>query len=1094
MESTKNNVLCVIPRPCRTDTTSPMDIFTAAADSINANRMQGKIFFFFPRFPVCIPQKLTMEKFWGESGYCNKCNIYIENTLSHYLRHHDSWCYDCKKKIHPTYWITHLKKNSHLSNEQLQCRATLRQFQVFYNPVVESAQLSFENSIFPSFPSEDDNFPSFPSAFPSFPSNFPSENFPLTIPPTNNAFPFVPVDPPYSFPLPSEVDTFPYFPSCPNHYPSLPFQPTGPLPSDDNLFTVSLLRNTEDTTTTPHTLIPLIPTSAIPRQINLESLPAPSIADHSIFNTETLIINQENDYELRPLPYLPSILNQVNLTNDQLHTNEPQTTLHSNQTLSPLQAAIIDPANVQPDNQPLSPPQPDGNDQLPDNSPGTLEYIHLIDADDDTSYATLLPNHTPPNSPPAEINTPEEIKLLKWFLKNFISRESADDLISILKSDFDLTKLIKPNFKSIKNEWKKTFMMKKVNLILKVPIKKTKFGADSDQEEEEQQPPRRRRRQNPEDIHTIDVKFTVFSVSHILVSFLQTPLGQTSIIKSSSGYSQDPYLQSYHHPCSGEWFQHFEQQCQSEYKLPLALVLFFDPFEAIHSISRGALMIGVLNVKSKVLLSPYTKFPIALVPNNVELDGIIAYFIQQILYLEKDGISIINSSGEEENYMVRIAYAAGDSKDLNGFVGLKGPASLFGCRLCWISHDNYTDAPATAGIKSSSQIMKIHSTIFPSLSTHGLIGKAKKLFHNFSIHAKGLSEMFLIDADFMLQSPADLLHNEELGLLADEILHIFEDHIPKQKIPDVFAYFTKIPVPKCSVSLVGRLEHMKSFRGNDWKTLAFQLPIVLSHLNIGIGSDWYKCFILHLQYYRLLCQKLVSKENLADFQKYFVQHHNLYKDLYPGDFSHLRNNERFSSNKINFHLTNHWPIYIQLFGAPLFFSLEVFEHAIKLLKKAHKNTNGKNPTENVPENALQLSLGVVCDQTYEQFSKKELINKLKWPKTKVKDPKLHLGEQLFHWNTVKINSTQYHLHDTILLQDGQFGVIQGIWADNIGDFSSTKIKMLCYYLIGQYKPTPIWDEILLTEKSILITPAQIQSKIYTWSINTVSVCDTLFHL
>jgi hypothetical protein len=641
-------------------------------------------------------------------------------------------------------------------------------------------------------------------------------------------------------------------------------------------------------------------------------------------------------------------------------------------------------------------------------------------------------------------------------------------------------------------EWRRPFYINKHRLFIETPLKKSRFGADTSDEEGEERPRKRSRTDDPPEI--LLVKFTLFSIAHILTKFLETPLGQTSIIHSSSQIHHDPNFGFYQHPCSAQWFCHFEKQCELKQKLPLALVLFFDPFEAIHSISRGALMIGVMNVQTKVLLSPYTKFPIALIPHTIELDGVLSHFIRQLLYLEKDGISIQTTAGVSRNYMVQVAYAAGDSKDLNQFVGLKGANSLHGCRMCWISHDNYTEAPSTAAIKTKDQIVKIISTFYPDLSVYGKKGETQAIFHEFSLHPQGMSQMFLLEADFMLQSPADILHNEELGLLADEMLHIFEEKIPKNKIHEVFNQFSKIPVPKGSASLVGRLEHMKTYRGNDWHTLACQLPIVLTQLNIGIGTDWYQSLILHLQYYQILSQKLISKEDLDNFSTLYVQHHNIYKDLYPQDFVHQRNNQTVSSNRINFHLTNHWPIYIQLFGSPMYFSLEVFEHAIKMLKKSHKNTNGKNPTEDVIDNFLQLSLGIICDQTYDQFTAKANIKKVKWPKKKVKDSKLMLGEQLLHWNTLKLHSSQFHVSDTILLDDGTIGVLNGIWADPSGDFASTKLKIQIYNILGKFRNTPLWDELELSDKFIITTPSQLKAKIYCWKINNSIVAHSTYRL
>jgi hypothetical protein len=627
------------------------------------------------------------------------------------------------------------------------------------------------------------------------------------------------------------------------------------------------------------------------------------------------------------------------------------------------------------------------------------EYPIIIE---DLSTEQLL------EQPPSTL-TKEETLLTKWFVKNFLSRSAADELLSILRSDnFDTQQLKMTNFKAMKNEWKKQFAVQQKNLIFQVPQKVTKFGSnqvvdetDSSEEngkdEEDTAPPIKRTRIQSEPLPTIPVKLTFFSISDILSQFLQSKLGTTSLIKShleinppSNIPSADDTSRLYHHPCTGEWFRRFEIKCQSANKIPLAIILFYDPFEAIHQISRGAFMVSIMNLKTKVLLSPISKLPIGLIPPHVDFNDIKAYFVHQILQLEQNGLTIINADGVEQNFMVRVAYAAGDSKDLNGFIGLKGSNALFGCRLCWISNDNYDQVPSKAGIKTKDQLIQIHNTHYPNLKKRGLIQQTRQVFMDYSLFEEGISEMFLIDADFTIQSPADPLHNENLGILMKELTHIFQLKIPKNQIQNVFAEFTKIPTPKGSASLVGRLENMKGFRGNDWRTLAFQLPIVLTRLNIGIGSTWYKTFISHLQYYRILTEKSISEQQLGEFHHFFVDHHTNYKKLYPSDFSHQNNNAERSSSFINFHLGNHYPTYTRFLGAPIYLSLESYEHSIKFMKKAHKTTNGKNPTKDVVEGTLQLYIGIHCSQTYDQFTTKESTSKLKTKTTKVKDSKLQI--------------------------------------------------------------------------------------------------------
>ena len=313
-----------------------------------------------------------------------------------------------------------------------------------------------------------------------------------------------------------------------------------------------------------------------------------------------------------------------------------------------------------------------------------------------------------------------------------------------------------------------------------------------------------------------------------------------------------------------------------------------------------------------------------------------------------------------------------------------------------------------------------------------------------------------------------------------------------EKIPQIFAAFAKLKTPRGVSSLVGRLEHMKNFRGNDWHTLSLQLPVVLYKLKIGIATPWFNSLIDHLKYYRIMWKKKITLNNIDQFKKYYVQHHKNYYQLYPEDFFYMREtkdgNKQTSKNKINFHLTNHIPTFIQIFGAPTYFSLEVFEHCIKYFKKAHKSTNGKNPTEQVPQIVFELFLGIYCNQTYKEFTKKSSKQKLKAQTKKVNDSICNMGEDWYHFNSITIGNSKYQIGDTVQLKTTHMAIVKGIWGDKEGT-PSAKIKIVYLSPTQRFPPISIWCELQLTLEAELIFPSEIRGKNYMFVHKGGYICD-----
>jgi hypothetical protein len=369
--------------------------------------------------------------------------------------------------------------------------------------------------------------------------------------------------------------------------------------------------------------------------------------------------------------------------------------------------------------------------------------------------------------------------------------------------------------------------------------------------------------------------FTHFSSQDLLKQFLSSPLGKSSLITS---YIPDDNF--YGHPCSASWFKQFCSVCPPG-KLPLGLVLFFDHYEGSQNTSYGAYLLGVLNLKAEVLLSPISKMCVAVVPYHLDVEISRELILKEIKFLEDNGLKVPNGDGTFNHFFVRLAYISGDSKDLNGFIGLGSFNSKHGCRACWVNKDEIKNYWHISEKKTSTEIKQI----FQKAVEYQNINEdqhAIALLKEKSIPFQPLSYFFrFLTGDWCQLSPRDILHAELLGLLKKELVHLFYDVLPAESIEKVMVILQQSIFPKGETNIGKKLDKIGSFNGREIKSLVYVLPFALLSL-YSPEEPWLKCFIQHCHYFRLLTQPRVPKDSKQLIQKIIRDHHMEYVQLYPG--------------------------------------------------------------------------------------------------------------------------------------------------------------------------------------------------------------------
>jgi hypothetical protein len=263
-----------------------------------------------------------------------------------------------------------------------------------------------------------------------------------------------------------------------------------------------------------------------------------------------------------------------------------------------------------------------------------------------------------------------------------------------------------------------------------------------------------------------------------------------------------------------------------------------------------------------------------------------------------------------------------------------------------------------SNIKSQAEIVRILSTNIPKLEEWGEIGKARTTLRDYGLKARLPIWLRLppaVEFDQTLHSVTCLLHNEELGIMLNEITLFTSKFSPNQleqlitamlDMPQVpgFPQFKRIFIEKPQVLLGKEVVSITKY------ILFASYPIVAKDTTL---LSYWKLLYKHIVYLRALSHPNFPVPMLRTLQEMIISHHTTYVELYLSDVDGLPVENRF----VNPHMGMHWEDYIAEFGMPIFFSTMHWEPKHKQLKQIkERQTNNTDHSRDVLQYELIYQL------------------------------------------------------------------------------------------------------------------------------------------
>jgi hypothetical protein len=580
-----------------------------------------------------------------------------------------------------------------------------------------------------------------------------------------------------------------------------------------------------------------------------------------------------------------------------------------------------------------------------------------------------------------------ENDLLAWRSKYNLSEKSMEELFSILKSDTFKVDDVRKSYHLLNSVESEDFTtIQKVDLV----------GI------------------SPEVPNGIPI--TLYSIRDVLTKYLSSPVGFSTIVPKFTGD-----LKTFGHFTTGLYFYELCSFINKEYphEIPLCLLLFHDPFRIGKKNKCGNIYLGILNSEENILLSPKTKMVLSILPRGVPVNIILKPLVEEIKELIRNPLEIVIRN-QKILFFVTISMFGGDSFDLNKFCGLRSFQSGSGCRSCWVPRDQIKNFQNKFGRKKKEIVISLQSKYqqYANKNMKTAVEDATSVLGipNSATHSPILD---IPGTDPCLLSPIDLLHNERLGLIQKEVLHIYEKLEEPQK-SQFIKKLVQLPLPKnCDNLLPTIFDKPSKLSGKEWGLIMWNSPLALVGV-IPVTSLQYKCLILHACYYRLLCKDKLNMDQLDKMVTLIEKHHTLYRELYPEDFQYENSlGNSVDTSFINFHSSQHWKEFYLLFGAAKYFSVEALEAKHKLLKDIIRScTNHKNLSTYLPlldfkqmfsstlKHVTNTDERIILHNKRKKVSDKEFLENL--PPTSIKN--------LHHYHTVSFFSSSIRASDYILFR------------------------------------------------------------------------------
>ena len=404
----------------------------------------------------------------------------------------------------------------------------------------------------------------------------------------------------------------------------------------------------------------------------------------------------------------------------------------------------------------------------------------------------------------------------------------------------------------------------------------------------------------------------------------------------------NPQSSNYTDISSGTWFSGFLARVPEGYT-PLAIDIYYDHFGVSNSEKLGGLYFTIANLPPDILMKPDNKFVLSLLPTGVNLQDVLRLVLNDLIYYQ--GKFTITIAGEVYKLYCEIARLVGDNPGLAELCACLNHSALSPCRKCRIPKKLLQVYNRLFKKKLQARMKRIWRRNLPKLAHKGRRtgkGVARKELQKYGL--KGIRCVWLQlpashQFDYCLHSVECLMHNEELGLLLQEIDY-FTDLFDAKEYAAICKNMKDLPmIPGLPKFKAGWFEHLSSLLAKE--VLVICKKIVYASFEFCENDDHkmscWDCLVVHIHYFNMLGQPELPKNLVPKMHDLILEHHNLYKQLYLVE----DNGEEAETSIIKPHVGLHWQTDISKWGMPVYFSTMHWEPKHKKLKliKQHQTNN-----------------------------------------------------------------------------------------------------------------------------------------------------------
>ena len=532
---------------------------------------------------------------------------------------------------------------------------------------------------------------------------------------------------------------------------------------------------------------------------------------------------------------------------------------------------------------------------------------------------------------------------------------------------------------------------------------------------------------------------------------------------------------------TGSWFPEFLARVPANHT-PIAIDVYYDHWGVSKSGKIGGLYIAIANLPSDMLMRPDNKFVCCLVPCGILIHRVLLHVLGDLI--KTGGTFKIQIGNATFYFYVEIARLVGDIPGLAELCGLLNHRANSPCRKCKCNRDDLQDYSRSHEPKTQALLLDVWLHNLPKLQLHGHKGHAKLAFQSLGMSALWPVWLNLPAGqkfDICKHSVACLMHNEELGLLLQEIEHfwkLFESSATQHRIIKRMKKLPDIPgLPKFKGSFFLHTDRLLAKEVISISKRILHATYKSCHTDHPEFIEHWECLQLHIKYLNMLAQPSIHKSFLTTIHSFVLSHNIQYKHLYLPAKSFI----------LNPHVGLHWKDDIPVWGLPIYYSTMHWEpkhKLLKIIKSRQTNNSDHNRDVLLLEYQKQLEKTTSWDKfsfqlpTFKpstfsapniQYCKSTKATQLKFRSSLLENPDRNLCsilgirlpndiDDLHQLKFIVINTVKYVLSDTIMVwgnnDDYYFGKIQSIFAWIIKGmfYPSHIISPTLLFVCFSYKP------------------------------------------